>query len=97
MNKESLNLVMIPQEELYSLRSTQKEILQQLKELRSTHAGSIPIKNITAIEFMKAVRICRTKFDELASSNKIRVIKKRRKIYVPVSEIDRYFNDPTIL
>jgi len=45
---------------------------------------------------MEAVRIGRTKFDQLVSTGKIRIIKKRRKIYVPVSEVDRYFADPGI-
>jgi len=53
-------------------------------------------KNITAKEFMKVVRMCRSKFDQLVIAGKIKTIKKRRKIYVPVSEIDRYFSDPSI-
>jgi hypothetical protein len=56
----------------------------------------VPLRHITAKEFMVAVRICRTKFDQLVSQNKIRIIKKRRKIYVPTSEVDRYFSDPSI-
>jgi len=45
---------------------------------------------------MAAIRIGRTKFDQLVSGSKIKIIKKRRKIYVPASEVDRYFNDPKI-
>jgi len=45
---------------------------------------------------MKVVRMCRSKFDQLVIAGKIKTIKKRRKIYVPVSEIDRYFSDPSI-
>lgn len=52
---------------------------------------------ITAMEFMNAVKIKRTKFDELVSQNKIKIVKKKRKIYVQASEIDRYFNDGSIL
>lgn len=52
--------------------------------------------HITAKGFMAAVRICRSKFDQLVSENKIRIIRKRRKIYVPTSEVDRYFSDPSI-
>jgi len=48
------------------------------------------------MEFMAAVRIRRTKFDDLLKFGKIRVIKKRRKIYVPVEEMDRYFSDSGI-
>lgn len=93
---ESMNLVMIPQEELTNLKTTQQEILKQLQNLQIPSSGSIQIKNITAKEFMVAVRICRSKFDQLVIQNKIRTIKKRRKIYVPISEVDRYFSDCSI-
>lgn len=96
MNLEKMTLVMIPQEELADLRSAQKEILQQLKELNTRGPTGLPIKHITAKEFMNAVRIKRTKFDQLVLSNKIKIIKKRRKIYVPLSEVDRYFTDSSI-
>lgn len=97
MNVESMSLVMIPQEELANLKSTQQEILLHLKEIRSKNADNIlTVRNITAKEFMAAIRICRSKFDQLVAQNKIKTIKKRRKIYVPVNEIDRYFSDPTI-
>ena len=97
MNMQNLALVIIPQEELDFFRSTQREILQQLKELHTDRKEVITVKNITAKEFMSAIRICRTKFDKLVASSKIKVIKKKRKIYVPITEIDRYFSDPTIL
>jgi hypothetical protein len=52
---------------------------------------------ITAIEFMQSVKIGRTKFDELIAKSKIKTkIKKKRKIYVLASEVDRYFTDPSI-
>lgn len=96
MIPESMNLVMIPQEELANLQMTQQEILKQLQNLQIPSSGSIQIKNITAKEFMVAVRICRSKFDQLVNQNKIRIIKKSRKIYVPISEVDRYFSDRSI-
>ncbi len=46
---------------------------------------------ITAKEFMSAIRIGRTKFDQLVVANKIRTIKKGRKIYVPIGEVEGYF------
>jgi len=96
MNLQNVTLVMIPEEELGFIKNTQQEILQQLKESHTKEPGGVSVKNITAKEFMAAVRIGRTKFDQLVSTSKIRIIKKRRKIYVPVSEVDRYFNDPSI-
>jgi hypothetical protein len=96
MNLEGVTFVMISEDELAFLKTTQQEILQQLRELHSKGPGGVPVKNITAKEFMAAVRIGRTKFDQLVSTSKIKIIKKRRKIYVPVSEVDRYFSDPSI-
>lgn len=96
MNLQGITLVMIPEEELAFLKTTQQEILQHLKDLYSKGPGGVSVRNITAKEFMAAVRIGRTKFDQLVSTSKIRIIKKRRKIYVPVSEVDRYFTDPGI-
>ena len=58
---------------------------------KSTH----PYGYMTEIEFMEAVKIKRTKFDQLVRTNRIRT-KKFRKIYVPVTEVDRYFKDSSI-
>lgn len=91
-------LIMIPAEELELIKAKQQEILNKLDDLKvpSTAGHQIPVNHITAIEFMEAVRIRRSKFDELVATNKIKTIKKKRKIYVPVSEIERYFKDPSI-
>jgi hypothetical protein len=96
MEMQRINLVMIPEEELSHLKSTQQEILKQLQSLQFVTSTTLPLSHITAKEFMAAVRICRSKFDQLVSENKIRIIRKRRKIYVPTSEVDRYFSDPSI-
>lgn len=92
------SLVLIPLEDLDLLKNTQHEILKEIKELKlgrrsANHgiSGYIP-----ALRFMKEVNICRTKFDKLVSTSKIKIIKKKRKIYVPIEEVERYFNDPTI-
>lgn len=96
MNAQNMTLVMIPKEEWADIVTAQQDILQQLKELNTRGPTGIPIKHITAKEFMAAVRIKRTKFDQLVLGNKIKTIKKRRKIYVPLSEVERYFADPSI-
>jgi len=97
MERKIMNLVVLPEEEWNQLRVGQNEILELLKNIRfeprkSTH----PYGYMTAIEFMEAVKIRRTKFDQLVHTNRIRTIKKFRKIYVPVSEVDRYFKDSSI-
>ena len=96
MNTETMTLIMIPQEQLEQILNWQRDILQQLKELNTRGPTGVPVKNIPAKDFMLAVDIKRTKFDELVKANKIKTIKKKRKVYVPIEEVDRYFNDPSI-
>ena len=94
MNLQGVTLIMIPEAELNMLKATLQDIQQQLKDVNIK--GAEPVKYITAVEFMAAVRIRRTKFDELVKFSKIKVIKKRRKIYVPIEEVERYFKDSSI-
>ena len=94
MNLEGAVLVMIPEAELNLLKSSLQDIQQQLQDLKGNRQTAV--KFITAIEFMAAVRIRRTKFDELVKFGRIKVIKKSRKIYVPVEEVDRYFSDSSV-
>jgi len=94
MNLQGAVLVMIPEAELNLLKTSLQNIQQQLLDLKGNRQTAV--KFMTAIEFMAAVRIRRTKFDELVKSGKINVIKKRRKIYVPVEEVDRYFSDSSV-
>ena len=89
-------MVLVPEEEWSEIIKTQHRILEMLQGLENKPDESPKVKIITAIEFMEAVRISRSKFDHLVSCSQIRTIKKRRKIYVPVSEVDRYFADPSI-
>ena len=79
MNQQGMTLVMIPEGELAFIKNTQQEILQQLKESHNKGPGGVMVKNITAKEFMAAVRIGRTKFDQLVSTSKIRIIKRSEK------------------
>lgn len=74
------SLVIIPIEELNQLKTTQQEILFQLKELRSIGPNVPTARHVTVKEFITAVKICRTKFDQLVIGNKIKTIKKRSKI-----------------
>lgn len=88
-----VNVVVVPEADLQKLLQGQAELLRLVQELKGTipvTAAIVPF--ITAMEFMQAVRIGRTKFDQLVAANKVKTIKKDRKIYVPVGEIERYFN-----
>lgn len=92
-----MHVVILPEEEWNQFKNTQNEILTLLREIKTnSRISSVPVGHVTAKEFMAAVKIKRTKFDQLVVSSKIKTIKKRRKVYVPVSEIDRYFMDTTI-
>ena len=51
---------------------------------------------ITAMDFMESVKIGRWKFDQLVGQNKIKTIRKERKIYVLATEVGCYFMDPNI-
>ena len=97
MNVQSMTMVVIPEGEWLAIKETQQEILKRLRDIGSTSHGGAHSKYLTAKEFMAAVKIKRTKFDQLVNASKIQVIKKRRKIYVSVGEIDRYFQDSGIL
>ena len=92
-------LVMISAEELENLKKNQKEIAEKLQILSDNlekQKSAIPRDYIPASEFREAVNIGQWKFDHLVNSNMIKTIKKKRKVYVLSSEVQRYFNDPSI-
>ncbi|RYZ26697.1 MAG: hypothetical protein EOO10_14855 [Chitinophagaceae bacterium] len=98
MNRvEGTSFVLFPQGEIEQLKSMQLQILEAIKTLHPNGSKSNAAPTyLTAVEFMRAVKICRSKFDQLSATSKIRVIKKKRKLYVPFSEVERYFTDPSI-
>jgi excisionase family DNA binding protein len=80
---------LVPEEVITRLEKTQLEIMEILNKKTKT---SLDIKShLTAKEFMSAVSISRSKFDQLIDDNAIKSVKKGRKIYVPVTEVERYF------
>lgn len=97
MDMQGRTLVMIPGEELAALKTQLELVLKEIKNLQAPKQSIAKESFITAKEFMAAVRIGRTKFDQLVATRKIQTIKKLRKIYVPVTEVNRYFTDPNIL
>ena len=91
-------LIVIPEQEWLEIKETQQKILnivraycEPKREIKEHPSGFL-----TALEFMHAVKIKRWKFNQLIRQNKIKAIKKRRKIYVPIGEVERYFSDPRI-
>jgi len=92
-----VRVVVVPEEEWKRFCDRQEEMLGLLKgfmmpekQIANRPGGASPY--LTAIEFMAAVKIKRTKFDQLMMQSKIKVIRKGRKIYVPVGEVERYFS-----
>lgn len=73
------------------LASILNDLKKEIPSRATITSGYIP-----AMEYMRAVGIKRWKFDRLIADNKIRAVKKKRKIYVPVGEVERYFKDPNI-
>lgn len=92
-----MTLVVLPEEERNAIKEKQEQILSLILEIKrpAPIISSLP-EYVTAKEFMAAIRIKRTKFDQLVASGRIRIIKKRHKIYLPATEIERYFKDSSI-
>lgn len=89
--------ILVSKTELEDIRFNIQKILDLLSStVRPFEDRKIQTSFDTAVEFMQAVRIRRTKFDELVAKFKIKTIKKKRKIYLPVTEIERFFKDPDI-
>jgi len=96
MNGEAMTFISIPAAEWTAFKLSIQELVKTTIELKQKATGGVAVNHITAKEFMAAVKIGRTKFDKLVNTSRIKVIKKKRKIYVPVSEVNRYFIDPNI-
>jgi hypothetical protein len=75
--EQLIKMLLVPEKEWHQLQQSQAEILRLLKDLaaRDNPKGKV-IPFITAIEFMTAVRIGRTKFDQLVAESKVKTIKK---------------------
>ena len=74
------------QAELEVLKQCQRAILERLANACDTKSSrTLELTYVTAKQFMDAVHIRRWKFNQLIANNKIKSIKKSRRIYVPVS------------
>lgn len=91
-NGKGVYIIVMPETEWKKLLTDQAELLRLVRETRlSVPATTSVVAYITAMEFMQAVRIGRTKIDQLVAQNRVKTIKKGRKIYVPLGEVERYF------
>jgi hypothetical protein len=76
-----------------------KKLMSGTKKYTASNSGRIKknfIKAEAEISLLQAVKICRSRFEQMVGSSKVKIVKKKRKIYVPFSEVDRYFTDPSI-
>jgi hypothetical protein len=91
------SFLLVGRAEIEAIKNCQFEILKKLNELDKNNKNRDVVDSpyVTALEFMKAVRIRRWKFNCLVKSGKIITMKKKRKIYVPKGEIERYFAEIT--
>jgi hypothetical protein len=96
MSYPMITMVMVPEEQWTQVKNALHEIQNSISKNAVKEPASIALKYITAMEFMQAVRIKRTKFDKLVQTSKIKIVKKGRKIYVPVGEVERFFSDRNI-
>ena len=88
-------IMLIGRQDLEAIKKGQQEILDRLERIErgsNQYVNGVTLY-LTAIEFMKAVRIRRWKFNNLIRTGKIRTLKKSRKIYVPRGEVERYFKE----
>lgn len=88
-------MTIVPNNELKEIKEVLKTLASKLDSNGAYNNSNIP-EYLTAVEFMERLSISRSKFDMLVLKGKIRTIKKGRKIYVPATEVERYFTDSSI-
>jgi hypothetical protein len=95
--KRNVIYLLVPGEEIETIKQKQDRIIDLLEnsELKRNGSDKLSTPYITAREFMQLVRIGRWKFNQLINESKIKTIKKKRKIYLPAGEVERYFKDNT--
>ena len=96
MDYPIVKMVMIPEEEWNAFKLIQEEMHRFIKNASDNKADVLGSNYIIAKEFMAAVKIKRSRFNKLVNTNKIKAIKKGRRIYVPLTEVERYFSDRSI-
>lgn len=84
--------LIIPKSEFQELKTGQQKILEAIMA-KSGLDKTDQSEYLTSKEFMAKVKIARSKFDELVADGKVKIVRPNggRKIYVPVTEVARYF------
>jgi hypothetical protein len=79
----------VPEDRLQKIEANQGKIIDALQNFKAIP----PDEFLTAGEFMARCKISRWTFNQLRSENKIKVIERARKLYVPETEVKRYFTE----
>ena len=87
-NQETPANIILPAAVFEEILNKLDQILERLNDLKVLETQS---EYLTAKEFMKKTKMCRTSFDEKRARNEFKVIKKGRKVYIPASEVNRFF------
>lgn len=89
-NEQSLpEIVMLSGTTLNSIIQKIDSLHEKLDSIKSKKLDS---QYLTAMEFMEKTKLSRSTFDDLRLKNQLKgVIKKGRKIYIPASEVTRFF------
>ena len=77
----------MPAEDFQQLKETSERILSALQNLKIV----APTEYVTPQEFMTETKMSRWKFDALRDCGALKAIQRGRKLYVPRTEIQRYF------
>lgn len=80
-------IIQVPEERLAALEAGQNQIIDALRQFKAVP----PQEYLTVAEFMEACKISRWTFNLLREKNKIKVIQKSRKLYVPATEVNKFF------
>lgn len=81
-------VVEIPLADFEALKESNRQIVEALQAMKSIKRPEF----LSSKEFMEEVKISRWKFQELRDANMLRVVQRGRKLYVPATEVTRYFN-----
>jgi Helix-turn-helix domain len=100
MNQTQTNqvpqMVVIPFEQFFDkMKGMLDDYFQQFSEKSKEVDTHLPT-HLSAREFMDLTKMSRSRMDRLISKNLIKSLKKGRTLYIPASEVERFFTDPTI-
>ncbi len=92
MELKQKTVIEFPVERFEQLEQTNHKILKALQNLRILPKPDY----FTVEEFCEKIKASRWKFEKLRDEHGLKTFKRGRKIYIPVEEVDRYFENNLI-